>query len=222
VVEMGIAIAEVYSLPASPRLSANIIGGDQEMDTEMLVALIASGTSLLVAIVGLVTSIITNRQSARSEKAIESLKFEFSRAASRETLGDSHLGEALKALQLAIQTIQHFKDEIQLILSAVDSSLDTQSALERLCAARERLFACHEEQMASLDGGEERAFHKAKNLSLTIEEFVRESLRGKANASAISERNRQRLTSLRGELTELQGILRDSRSDRLLRRIGNE
>lgn len=191
------------------------------MSTEMIVALLASGTSLVVAIVGLVAAVITNRQAARSEMSIESLKFEISHKKAKEAMRNAEIEQALEALHLAIQSIQHLKDEVQLILSAVDSSLDTATAIDRVDKARQALFICHEQQMTRLNKDEEDAFHKAKNLSLTVEQLLREGLSGQENASALAEDRRERLTNLRNEFTELQNVLRDSRSLRLLKRFGD-
>jgi uncharacterized protein YjcR len=192
------------------------------MSAELTVALIASGASVAVAVVSLITSLINNRHSARSQKVLENLKFEFTQIQGKETAKDTHLIEVIKALQLAIQSIQVVKDELQLILSAVDSSLDTQSAITQVKAARERLFKSFEEQSALLDESEMAPFHQSKNISLRIENFLRRSLSNKPDASCLSEAEREHLLSLRGDLTEAQQLLRDIRTDRLLRRISNE
>jgi sulfur transfer complex TusBCD TusB component (DsrH family) len=189
------------------------------MSNEMIIVLIASGTSLLVAVVGLVTSLATNRQSTRSEKSIEAMKFEFSRILSRDEIADAQFSSAVEALQLSIQAIQHVKDEILLILSAISSSLDTKSAIEHLVDSRKKLFARHEEFMAILNTEEEKLLHQAKNVSLAVEQVVLEGIQNEIYVSALPQESKQMLLTLRNELSELQHLLRDSRSDRVLQRI---
>src|ERR1044071_2033365 len=89
------------------------------MSTELIIAIVASGTSLLVAITTLIISIISNRHSARSMKELEIIKHEFSHTRENKAIANAHVDESLTALQNAIQSIQLVKDEIQLILSTV-------------------------------------------------------------------------------------------------------
>jgi hypothetical protein len=191
------------------------------MKIELFVALIASGTSLFVAIIGLITSFTSNRQSARSEKAIENVRYEISRLATKESISDTNMEEALKALRKSLQAIQLIKDETQVILSATNNDLNSKSAINRICAAREKMFACYEEELASLDDIEVRANHRAKNISLIIENLIKEGLLSQLTASNLSPEKRDKITLLRAELTEIQQVLRDSKTDRILRRIGD-
>jgi biopolymer transport protein ExbB/TolQ len=54
------------------------------MNIELSVALIASGASLVVALISLLTSLMTNRLSSRSAQQIEVLRNDFSRQQSVE------------------------------------------------------------------------------------------------------------------------------------------
>jgi len=184
------------------------------------IALIASVTSLLVALISLVIAMVSNRHSARSGKEIEKLKFDLSRATARDAISDAQQAESLKALQLAIQSIQRVKDEIQVILSAAESSLESKSAIEGIRSAREQMFACYEEQMATLDSEEARIVHQAKNISLQTEAFIKRSLSPKTDLISLSDEQQEQLLAFRTNLTELQGVLRDSRDARLMRRLG--
>ena len=189
------------------------------MSIEATLALIASITSLAVAAIGLVSSIITRRQTARADEKIETLRFEFSRKEAAWALGDEQLTQSLESLRLAIQAIQRVKDELQLILAARETSLDSDTALERLNVARTELFACYETELACLDDVEAKACHQAKNLSLIIEHNLRECLSGKSQASQLSGEDRQRLQEFRSDLTDCQQRLRDCRTNRLIERM---
>jgi hypothetical protein len=189
------------------------------MSTELALALVASVTSLLVALTGLVTSIIARRQAERSEEKMETLRFEFARKEAVWALGEAQSAESLESLQSAIQAIQRVKDEVQLILAAVETSLDTETAIERLSLARADLFACYEKELAKFDDSESKACHQAKNRTLGIENFLRECLNQKSHASQLSGDERRRLLEFRDDLTDCQQRLRDSRADRLIGRM---
>jgi CheY-like chemotaxis protein len=191
------------------------------VSTELIIALIAASTSVLVAIISLIVSVISNRQSARSSQEIEKLKYDFSRASALETLNDSQLSESLKALQLAIKSIQRVKDEIQVVLSAIEMPAEPKPLMEGVKLAREQMFACYEEQMATLDNDDARIVHKAKNTSLQVEALIKRSLPTKTELITLPEEMHEPLSNLRMNLTELQQSLRDSRADKLMRRLGD-
>lgn len=192
------------------------------MSNELTIAFIASIASIVVALVGLMASLISSRMSSRSEKAIEKLKFEFSRLSSKEQIIDTQLAGELEALQEALRSIQRVKDEAQLILSGLDTGLNAKDAKKRVVAAREAIFACYEKQFAVMSDSENDVFHRAKNIAFNIENYTKSGLQQDHDISELPDHHRQRLESLRHELTEIQGILRDSRTERLLRRIANE
>lgn len=189
------------------------------MSNELKIALIASGTSILVAFISLLISIMSNRQSARSGKELETLKYDFSRASALNALNDSQLSESLKALQLAIKSIQKVKDEIQVVLSAVGIPIERQSLMEGIRSTREQMFACYEEQMATLNNEDARIVHTAKNTSLRVEALIKQSVPAKAKTVTLPDELREQLLTLRMDLTELQQKLRDSRTDKVMKRL---
>lgn len=193
---------------------------EREVSAELIIALIASGTSVLVAIISLIVSVVSNRHSTRSAQEIEKLKYDFSRASTLEALNDSQLSESLKALHLAIKSIQRVKDEIQVVLSAIEMPTEQKPLMEEVRSSREQMFACYEEQMATLDTDDARIVHKAKNTSLQVEALIKRSLPANAELITLSEELREPLLTLRMNLTELQQSLRDSRADKLMRRLG--
>jgi CheY-like chemotaxis protein len=183
------------------------------MSTEVVVALIASGVSLIV-------SVLSSRHSARSGKEIERLKHGLSRDTTRESIFDAQQAESLKALELSIKAIQRVKDEVQVILSATEVGSDYKSLMDGMRVAREQMFACYEEHMATLDRKEGKIVHSAKNISLHIEAYLKRSLPPQADVIFLSGEQRGQLLAFRDSLTDLQGVLRDSRMDRLMRRLG--
>lgn len=189
------------------------------MSNELTIAIIASGASLIVAIVSLISSIISNRQSAHTAQTIETLKNDFVRQQTRQEIADKNLDENLKSLHVMIQSVQRIKDEVQLILSAMDSSLDSESAIARVSSAREELFANYESSLANLNHWEADISHDVKNQSLLVENVIRKSLYQKPFASQISYEDRQHLLEIRNLLTDAQNLLRDSRTERITRRI---
>lgn len=191
------------------------------MSNELALALVASGTSLVVALVGLIASLITVRQSTRADRAIEALKHELSRKSASDAMADGEFLQSTKALQLAIQAIQLVKDEIAIALSEIAVRLDQGATIKRVGAARQAIFECHEQSMAYLSAPEEQILHQAKNAALIVERLVVEELMQNEIGSGLSPSGVEHLAELRLQLTDLQHILRDHRSDRLFRRFGH-
>lgn len=191
------------------------------MSTELVLALVASGTSLVVAVVGLIASFITIRQTTRADRDIEALKHVLSRKLASDALADGEFSQSTKALQLAIQAVQLVKDEIAIALSEIAVRLDKDATLKRVGAARQGLFECHEQSMAFLSAQEERILHQAKNTALAVERLVEEELLQNEIGSGISPGGIEQLVELRLQLSDFQQILRDHRSDRLFRRFGH-
>jgi hypothetical protein len=192
------------------------------LSTELIIAITASITSLVVAIISLIASIISNRQTSHSGQQIEILKHKLVQQQTKEQIADMQLNENIKSLQKSIQAIQHVKDVIQVILSAVKSSLDSESAIAEITASREALFSCYEENLANLDESEEKVFHRVKNFSLDVEHVIVHGLHNKQSASNLSKQDKQRLSDLRNLLTDGQQLLRDSLTNRISKRIGYE
>jgi len=155
-------------------------------------------------------------------KEIESLRFGFSRALVKDTISDTHLIASFGALKVAVQLIQRVKDDIQLILSALENSLDSKSAIERITSTRESMFVGFEHQLASLNEQEKDLFHKAKDISLVVERRIKQELAEEPNASCLSADARQELIILRMQLTDIQQLLRDAKAEKFMRRLGNE
>jgi hypothetical protein len=189
------------------------------MTHEVMLAIITSVASLLVALTSLISSIIANRQSARSTEIIELLKFRLDDKKSTRAMSDEYLRQGIESLGTLIQVIQRMKDIVQLTLNAVGTSLDSESALENISKARQQLFKSFEEQLPYLRESEVRGAHQAKNTALTIEMRLCDDLEGTFFTSELSEEQRQSLLELRNDLTDAQHLLRDSRATLILNRI---
>ena len=188
--------------------------------TEFTIAIITATTSLVVAVIGIIIAVINNRQTAWAAIELEKLKHQLASAETSASFGDEYLNASLKSLKEALQSIQRVKDEIQLILSAIETSLDTPTALKRFTASRSELFTAYEQELACLNEPERRAFHRAKNLALKIENYLLVCLGDKQYAAELSSEDRLTLRELRNELSDLQYVLRDSRVERLSLRTG--
>lgn len=182
------------------------------------IAILASITSLIVAVISLIATITTVKQSSRSAKDLEKLRHDYSQADASLLFRDERLKDSLGSLNIALQSIQRMKDEIQLILSAFENSLDTNTALKRVIAARENLFDSYQESMAKMDSVESQQFHRAKNQAIDIENFLRSSLAGKEYVSLLRPQDKTVLREYRNELSDIQYTLRDRRSERLIQR----
>jgi hypothetical protein len=191
------------------------------MSLEVTIAIITAIASLLVAIVSLVNSIISNRQSSQSAKMIEILKHELADKQSTQEWHDKYLAKSMESLERLIEVVQQLKDMIQLVVSATDTNLDTQTTVENIRKLRESLFKCYEEQLPNLKEGEAQGAHRAKNLALIIETNLKAYLSGTEYVE-ISEEQRQTLTELRNRLTDSQNLLRDSRTHLLIERLGSK
>jgi hypothetical protein len=112
------------------------------------------------------------------------------------------------------------KDIVQLILSAIETSLDADIAIQEVTDAREQLFNSYEKHLACLNDEEALAFHNAKNQALKIESFLKLNLDDKTDVSLLTLEQKRHLYELRTELTDTQNLLRDSRTERLIQRKG--
>jgi len=102
------------------------------------------------------------------------------------------------------------------LTSAIDSSMDASTATALLSEAREKLFSVHRDKMAYLSEAERKHLHRAKNLSRIAENLVVAYRHANSELSEIPDDTRKKISSIRAEMSELQHLLRDSRSDRLL------
>ncbi len=182
---------------------------------EIKLAIIAAAGSLLVAFVSLATSLLSNKQSKKTQESIERLRFDLSKEESREKIIEDDKVTTLAALGSAIQHMAEVKDVLQLILTAPRRSLDSKSALEKMAAARAGLFSCYEGQCSVLSGREQSLVHKAKNIALVMDTNLKKYAGRKRYVAAFTNDQKDELLGLRQSLTEIQDLLRDSRTNRI-------
>lgn len=171
------------------------------MAAEVIVAIIASLTSLCMALISLVGS-------RRTSKKIESLKFHI-----------GILNKRIRAIDELIENIQKLKDDLQIILNSPGDTYDSAAALEHIEIDRIHAFECYERNMACLDPNDAETAHKAKNFALVVENFLKDKLAGLKHVSGLSEKDREEILNKRTELTDLQNRLRDSKSANLFYKL---
>jgi hypothetical protein len=189
------------------------------MSTEIAIAIVTSVASLAVAVVSLAASLIGNRQSAQSARAIETLRFELADKKTAQAMGDKYLIENLESLGRLIQAIQRAKDVVQWVLTAEGTSLDSESAIRWSSEARAGLVTCFEEALPNLNEEQRRAAHEAKDRAVNIDLCLQQALQHTSYASEITKKQEQALTEQRNNLTDMQNVLRDSRAAALARRL---
>ncbi|MFA6029149.1 MAG: hypothetical protein WC969_04760 [Elusimicrobiota bacterium] len=189
------------------------------MDSKVLIAIVTSGVSIIVAGISLVASIINTKQMGRSNLEVEKLRHELSKQERREAAADAHADASLTSLQSAIRAIQIFKDEMQVILAAVEKSLDSETAISHVLQAREKVFSLYEEVLPNLEKQDADIFHGAKNRCLSVQNLLQKRLKEMRFVSELSNDDRQQLYEYRSLLTDAQQTLRDSRADKLAQRM---
>ena len=184
------------------------------MNTATLAALIASGTSLLVTIISVVSAFLNSRNSARLSKEIETLKHNLN--LERQAIEEKKKinGERLTALSDAIKTIQKVKDVIQRIVGSLDKSHYSEVALRNIKAASNELIECYEENFTEFVKGkqpdEQSLFHRAKALAFKIEDYLITVLDQRRYTSDLSKEEKERLLTWRTEISDIQTQLQNS------------
>ena len=161
-------------------------------------------------------------QTHQSQKEIEALKYQLTRSKKSAKIRDDLWSKSVDSLSEGIRCIQKFKDTVQFIVSAEGTSLDADLAMEYITEARSEFFSSFETNLANLNEREAKAFHRAKNISLSVENQIKSSLHDVDIASALSEEDVGELLRQRSDLTDAQQVLRDFRIERLTKRISDE
>lgn len=164
------------------------------MNTEIYVALIASITSLVVAL-------ITWHGSRRSTKLIEVFKLEV-----------KLFSEKIESLDEMIESIQKLKDDMQIILDSPSQTYSATSAKQNIMLDREYIFKCYETNLPNLDEKDATNSHNAKNKALVAENMMATFLENKEYVSELNKEQKRTLRSLRNSLTDIQNMLRDSKT----------
>ncbi len=189
------------------------------MGNELTVAIIVSSTSLVVALISLLTSLMNNRHTASSLRQVEVLKNDLLKETSKEKYKNEMSDETIKSLQESIQAIQRIKDEIQIIVQARESSLKSDSAIKYIQSAHRTIIKSYENNLTNLSESDASIFHSAKNRAVVVETLVVNGLNKKPYASLLSDEDKKELINHRSLFTEIQQTLRDSLTSALVERL---
>lgn len=185
------------------------------METSILIALITSFASIIVAVISLISNKINSKSLIETNKALEELKFGFERKKSRFQLVDKALENQYSQLAAQISHIQSFKDHLLFIESSVKDSLDTETALTGIKEKMEAMFECYEKASGDLDKVGLQTAHSAKNQTLGIETKLKAFFKGKEYVQLNAE-EKEYISASRNKLSEYQNILRDLRMNILV------
>jgi len=187
------------------------------LDVTLPTAIISGAVALIVALVSLVTAVVTNRTTNRTQAELMRMKNDFAATEPARGIVSTELGSSLDGLKQALQVTQRLKDEIQLILAALPSTLTADGALESIEAARVEMFAVYKDVHPHLREPEKQACHQAKNMAAYACTAVQAIALEGCEPATMPTQTREVLSRLRADLSDCQNLLRDSRTDRLVR-----
>jgi hypothetical protein len=136
------------------------------MENKILLALIASITSLIVAVISIIQSKITVKQNLESSKELEELKYNLEVRRKNKNAYEAVLNNRTSGLDKAISEIQKLKDHILIINSASENNLLVEEVYNWLMESRKSLFIYYESYLSNFENNDASFIHKAKNLSL--------------------------------------------------------
>lgn len=132
------------------------------MEPKIFTIFITAGATIIVALIGLVTSILANQKGAKVSLELEKIKFKLEREKQKKQIHDTEDLQSINSLKLMIKSIQIVKNQLQLILSAFQESLDSKSSIDLFFESRTNLIRCYEENFINLSKEEERLSHDVK------------------------------------------------------------
>nr|WP_320023569.1 hypothetical protein [uncultured Draconibacterium sp.] len=182
------------------------------METGIIIALITSLTSLIVALSSIYQSKRTNKSNNEASKSLEELKFDIEIKRKRKDYEEKLLEERIAGLSLTVKEIQLLKDRLFIIISSTSESLLSQEAMDYIINSRVSLFSCYESILAEVDKTDAFLIHDAKNISLQIETVFKSFLTDKKYLE-LTESQKQILRDFRINLNDIQTNLRNIKSD---------
>ena len=190
-------------------------GKDNVLDAKTIALIITSSTSIIIAMISLLSSFITIRKTHENEKNLIELKSSIERKIKKAERYDEEMLKGLDALRAIIKNIQVLKDDIQTILEAFEDSLYSKEAIDRIKESGKKLINCFEEHDTSLTKEEWTVAHNAKNKVFSINKIVTMGLKEYEWASSLTKKDRNEIIDLRRQLSEAQERLRDFRVERI-------
>lgn len=175
------------------------------METKILIALIGSVASVIVAIISLFSNYLNG-------KKLESLKYEIDKKRSKYQIYDENMKNHFAIIGDFISQIQRCKDYMLIIENSTTDSLDSEVAAEHLNELKNNMFSRFQANSQYFNADNLNAIHSAKNEMLKLNNWFDGlfSQREYVNATDIEKEHIEKSRNL---LNNYQNVLRDSRID---------
>jgi len=171
------------------------------MEDKIFIALVASGCSIIIAIISLITSVLINRSTNRTLLSIESIKMQEQLLSEKRAIRQKNIMDYFGSLKEALISLQTMKDNVLVILDSIEGSLTRQSAINLIENGIEIIFGTYKN---NIDVFEERGikdkFHRAKGIALSIKGIIINPNLDSSDIYHLDYKSRQELTQLRNEL----------------------
>jgi hypothetical protein len=184
---------------------------------EVLAALIAAGAALVVAIISLISAILSKRVSSEASRDMALMKRHFEQFDSAQTLSDGELKVCLEGLEAACATTQVLKDEIQLFAFNPTTYIQSSDTVQRLGAPALGIREAFKDELAHMSTHERDVFHGIKDHAqeiLVILARIGDEKKPLKDVNAL----RNRLVTIRDKLTVGQNDLIRCREERIVQR----
>ena len=189
------------------------------MEVKILVALVAAGCSIIIALIGLITSFITNRSTNKTLLSIERYKNEKLLQSKNREFQNEQLSKYFQSLKDALISLQTMKDNSLIIINSVKGSLTQEEAIKLASEGVNSIFTAYKGNIDDLDSGGigiREKFHQAKEIALSIQNIVSKTVKSDSELYIIDSNLRNELTLLRNEISDIQTYLLNEKSDKLL------
>jgi len=182
------------------------------MDTKIIIIIITSISSLFIAVFSLIQSILSSKNNLNTLKMIEELKYSMENRKDVKKYQEEKLSRRIDGLDATIKEIQILKDKLLIIISSGKNGLLSDEVISFCIKSRESLFNCYESFLSDLDKNDAEFIHKAKNLSLNIENTMKNIL-ADLKYIDLSDAQRNILQDFKNRLNDIQLEIRNIKSD---------
>ena len=180
------------------------------METKLILAFVASVTSIIVATISLIGNYFTNRKLIKVNKNIELYKFELDKKRGKFQIFDNELKNNFRAVGEYIRQLQILKDFLLFTVNALEDSLDSDTVVSRIKELRENIFKTYEDNSHHLSNETLKNAHTTKNYIITIENEINELCLGREFVNLSTEEKNQ-IEEKRNILSDFQNVFRDVR-----------
>ena len=188
------------------------------MDTELLIALIAGSTGVVLALLSLMMSLLARFSASRAASEVERLRQDITQRQSADWMKDQELETKLTAPKLMSEGIQRVMNEITHLLHAGPETPAPGELLQSVSAAGRLFNKLADEHGGKLGDVEQQAIGQARDAAVKVVVEARRVLESVAKPAEMSHKDREVITRLRTELSEAQMVLRGRMLDRLIAR----